>query len=680
MGTSRSPLTSPFTADEREQLKYYAERLIREYTQKYTLDSLEAFREARLTLYEDFIKTYVSYNAKSPDELRYTSFLRSAWGRELLHQNSEVRVFSKMREEWDITVLGYLFEFLRGFLVSVEGGKIKLLYEKAGDFRSKSGAVFTPYEICELMIGNALQLFMRKNQDKRIVPDVLDPASGGGAFLIAFARALKAQFQTIEIEDIVLQHLYGIDVDPEAVSISLMSLWCLIGKSDLDPKRLECNFVAGNSLLPHNAPEKFHPINWDKKFPAIRKNGGFNIVIGNPPYVRQEKIRDLKPYLNNYESYSPTADLYIYFFEKGIELLKQGGILSFIASNSFLHTRSARPLRIFLKKNVRISDFFDAFQGPVFNAGVTPCILTLQKSAPGGSIQINAGGEIPLKCLEDRGWNFLSEKYLQLLGKFDRWPEKLEDFCTVYFCIKPGRVQDFVLNDKQISNLKLEEQLFQPVLRGADVKQYTQPVPKMKLLFPYHPVTFERLDISSIMERFPRVYQYLLERRESLEARDDFQRNKDHMGWYELRPCKYYPEFRQTKILTPDICHTNSFTIDTQGHFCLDTIFMILPITESISLDFLLGFLNSRPVELFLKMTCSSLGNRGFRYKKQFLEKIPIPRFEKGLMKQIGNLARESLNRENALHQAEIDQLVFQVLTFGEEEIQLVDRFLQGLP
>ncbi len=679
MGTVQSPQGSPFTADERIQIKELAEKLIRSHIQKNHLTEEEAFQETRLALYEDFIATYLARNANFPPDFKYHDIILSLWGRRTTIQVPELEIFKKLRPEWDINALGYLFEFLRGLQARVEGDKVKLEAEKGGSFRSKTGAVFTPYEICQKIAENAFHLFLDTHLGSETIPDVLDPACGGGAFLIAAARVLHSRVLTSTLKDIVLQHLFGIDIDPEAVFIAILSLWGLIGDPNLDLTALTCNIFAGNTLLPKDAPELLHPLAWEKIFPNVLKGGGFDFVIGNPPYVRQEKIRDIKPFLEHYKSYSPTADLYVYFFEKGIDLLKPGGFLSFITSNSFLRTRSARPFRVFLKESIRITDFYDAFQGPVFAAGVTPCILTVQKSAPSGTVRINEDKEISQTSLEDRAWNFLPNSYLQVLGKMDQCHTTLVDHCAVYFCIKPGRVEDFVLTPAQISRLKLEESLFQPVLRGTDVKQYVQPVPKVNILFPYNESAFERMDWQIIAEKFPQIHDYLLNRRESLEARDDYQRNKDHMMWYELRPCNYYPEFRQPKILTPDICHTNSFTLDTRGYFCLDTIFMIRPKETAIPIEFWAGFLNSRPVEFFLKMTSTSLGKRGFRYKKQFLEKIPVPNFEKDTIKQISNLARENISLENALRQPEIDHIICRSFAFSADEIQLADRFLQGL-
>ncbi len=664
MGASQPPKGSPFTADERIQIKACVERLIQERVRKTRAIATDSFQETRLALYENFIKTYLAHTANFPPNFNYHAIIETLGEWKTGAQVPEIELFLKLRNEWDITMLGYLFEFLRGFQVSVAEGKVELVTERAGHFRSQTGSVFTPYDICEKMMGNAFQYFENAHHDQKLIPNVLDPACGGGAFLIAVVRALSIKYSKVEMQDLVLTHLHGIDVDPEAVFISRLSLWGLIGDPKLDPKRLTQKILAGNTLLAKEAPK-------------VLKAGDFDIVIGNPPYVRQEKIRDLKSFLAGYKSFSPTADLYVYFFEKGVDLLKPGGILSFIASNSFLRTHSARPLRMFLKENVRILDFYDSFQGPVFAAGVTPCILTLQKSPPSGHIRINDGEEMPQSSLEDRAWSFLPEKYLQLLRKMDQCPSRLVDFCDVYFCIKPGRVQDLVLAPVQISDLGLEEALFQPVLRGTDVKQYRQPVPKVKIFFPYDGTTFERLDWQVIAKKYPQIHQYLLERRGSLEGRDDYQRNKDHMMWYELRPCNYYPEFRHPKILTPDICHSNSFTLDAQGHLCLDTIFMIRPRDKVIPIEFWVGFLNSPSQEFFMKMTCSSLGTKGFRYKKQFLEKIPVPNLSPALVDQIARLTRENLNQQMPALQEEIDHLLFQTFGFSEKDAQILREFLQ---
>jgi hypothetical protein len=573
-------------------------------------------------------------------------------------------------------LLGYLFEFLRAVVVVPrDDGQFALEQNPQDTSRSSNGFVFTPYAICKKMVMNALSFFDQENAVMKRFPQVIDPACGGGAFLIAFARVLAGSALEIPMEDVIQQAIFGVDLDLEAVHITRWSLWCLAGSPDLDPEVFEENIAAGNSILPLDAPRKLDPFQWDLHFATIMEAGGFDVVIGNPPYVRQEKIRLLKPYLQNYQSYSATADLYVYFYDLGIKILKQGGILSLITSNSFLRTKSARPLRGFLSEKTRILDFFDAFQEVVFEANVTPCILTVQKSPAGGLIRVNEEELTPQNCLGSGPWSFLPAAYFNLLAKIQEQGTSLAELCDVYFCIKPGRVGDFVLEAGKIKQLGLEEDFFQPVLRGTDIKQYGTPRPQKEIFFPYTEGTFARIEFEEISENCPRLADYLSERSSQLEARDDYRRNQDHMKWYELRPCNYYSAFRQPKVVTPDICRHNCFTVDYGGHLCLDTIFMIRPKTETLPLEFLAGYLNSCVVEFFLKMTSSSLGAQGFRYKKQFLGKIPVIT-EENFVIAVSACAQQNLREEAATRQEEINGDVCNAFHLTPEEREIISQFL----
>ena len=181
---------------------------------------------------------------------------------------------------------------------------------------------------------------------------------------------------------ILRNNLFGVDIDPQAVEITMMSLYlkALEGeKSQLPPKQsllpeLKYNIICGNSLIgsdfykneqlaliDEEETSRVNVFDWETGFPQIMKAGGFDAVIGNPPYVRQESLAEFKEYFQkHYESFDGVADLYVYFMEKGLRLVREGGYYGIIVSSSFLRTTFAESLRAFLKKTaavLRIVDF-----------------------------------------------------------------------------------------------------------------------------------------------------------------------------------------------------------------------------------------------------------------------------------------------------------------------------------
>jgi hypothetical protein len=275
--------------------------------------------------------------------------------------------------------------------------------------KKKMGVYYTPKVIVEYMCRESLFYYLLSKLEgrvseeglKRFVRDgdvsgvmglegeidrllsevkVCDPACGAGAFLVGMleeiVRLRRVVGRVSEIEAKkggIERSLYGIDIDGRAVEVSKMRLWFSliesVGKVIIIPmNELRFNVVAGNALL--EFPEGSECV--------------FDIVVGNPPYVRHEKIKELKPFLQRagYRVFTSTADLYVYFYERGYQLLKERGILSYITSNKWLRAEYGRRLREFLGSEVSILEIIDFSGCKVFEVAVDTCILTFRKEKP----------------------------------------------------------------------------------------------------------------------------------------------------------------------------------------------------------------------------------------------------------------------------------------------------------
>ncbi len=198
---------------------------------------------------------------------------------------------------------------------------------------------------------------------------IVDPACGSGAFLIAVFDYLAAEYKRVaerlaalgetvdasEVDrEILAGNLHGVDLNPEPVEITKLSLWLKTAKRGKLLQDLEQSIKCGNSLIA-DKNEHGRAFDWQAEFPEIFARGGFDIVLGNPPYVRQETIKPFKPYLaKHFAVYSGAADLYAYFYEKGFELLRPGGRLGYISSSTFLRTGSGQNLRRYLRTRAAI--------------------------------------------------------------------------------------------------------------------------------------------------------------------------------------------------------------------------------------------------------------------------------------------------------------------------------------
>jgi type I restriction-modification system DNA methylase subunit len=224
---------------------------------------------------------------------------------------------------------------------------------------------------------------------------IVDPACGSGAFLIAAFDYLAAEYRRVaerlaalgeavdasEVDrEILAGNLHGVDVNPEPVEITKLSLWLKTAKRGKQLQGLEQSIKCGNSLIA-DKNEHGRAFDWRAEFPEIFARGGFDIVLGNPPYVRQETIKPFKPYLaKQFAVYSGAADLYAYFYEKGFELLRPGGRLGYISSSTFLRTNSGEPLRNYLRTRAEIESVVDFGDLQIFEGVTTyPAIITMRR-------------------------------------------------------------------------------------------------------------------------------------------------------------------------------------------------------------------------------------------------------------------------------------------------------------
>lgn len=326
---------------------------------------------------------------------------------------------------------------------------------------------------------------------------------------------------------------------------------------------------------------------WDLEFPEVfidlrrrdwAENPGFDAVIGNPPYVRQEGLGEDKPFFREtYRAYHGTADLYVFFVECGLSLLRRSGQFGMITSNKFMRANYGTALRQHLSENVYIRQIVDFALLPVFpEATVRTAILLAEKMPSGGRDTVFApvrtldfvsldaevaevGRKLPANALQGRSWGLTSTGEAYLLEKLEQDAILLNDYVAgeIHFGIKTGFNEAFVI-DAEIRARLVEEdpksaEIIRPVLIGSDIERYEINFNQRFLIW-----TYVGVDI----KRYPAVARYLEQFRERLEQRWD---KGDH--WYELRPCTYYDDFLRPKIIYPDIAETCRFAYDESGFF-----------------------------------------------------------------------------------------------------------------
>jgi adenine-specific DNA-methyltransferase len=429
--------------------------------------------------------------------------------------------------------------------------------------------------------------------------------------------------------------------------------------------------------------------------------GGFDIVIANPPYIRQEDIKEQKPELKRYFTcYTGTSDIYIYFYERGIQLLKPGGTLTYISSNKYFRTGYGEKLRILIGQKTQLIQIIDFGDAPVFDAITYPsiiifnnvikqenqlCALVWKDKTPIDQFEsiISRGGiKITQSELGSGCWIFEAPITHRLLEKLNETGQPLGRYVDeqIFRGILTGLNEAFIVNrnlrDKLIKENSSADKLLKPFLRGKDIKRWRVEFAEQYLIsiessdnrdHPWSGKPMAKAE-SIFSEAYPSIYKWLLPQKEKLIKRED-----QGKYYWELRPCKYWGEFNKNKIVYQEIATYPHFAFDESRALTSKTAFFI----PSDDL-FLLGILNSSLVLWFLKNTCSSIQGGALTMQTIYLSKVPIvtPSTQQPIIELVREILR-TINNDNSTdvekQQRQIDEIVYQLYSLTPDEIELVE-------
>ena len=396
----------------------------------------------------------------------------------------------------------------------------------------------------------------------------------------------------------------------------------------------------------------------------------FDIVIGNPPYIRQEKIKHYKTvFAQNYkEVFSGTADILVYFYALGHQLLREKGTLTFITSNKFYRANYGENLRKFLSQKSKIKQIIDFGDAPVFEAAAYASINILQKDLPNGNkarvwtfpqyekvTDFQSGFnrlsfELAQSELIKDSWHFEKPEILRLLENIKSKGTPLGEYVKgrFYYGIKTGFNEAFVVDqetrDKLIAEHQSSRDVLKPYLRGRDVKRWKANNPNLWLVyipwhFPLH--TDKSIKGASIkaekeFERsYPAIFRHLLKFKDELSARNTSETGIRY-EWYALQRfgADSWREFEERKIMIPAIERKTAYAIDETGFFSNDKT----SICVTDEPQFLTAILNSSVLWWFIKQTASSKQNGYFEFKPMYVSALPIPEISKEKQKPFENL------------------------------------------
>jgi hypothetical protein len=606
-------------------------------------------------------------------------------------------------------VLGQVYEQFLGKVIRLTDGHRAKVEEKP-EVRKAGGVYYTPGYIVDYIVRQTVGKLV---EDHTPAPDgpvsrlrILDPACGSGSFLIGAYQFLldwhlagyvasdpekwrkrrvlhrtaagEWVLSLAERKRILLDNLYGVDIDAQAVEVTKLSLLlkvlegdpgALSGQLSLLPERalpdLGDNIKCGNSLIGpdfYEQPSLFgragrdvpaerlydigeqlrvNAFDWRAEFKDIMAAGGFDAVIGNPPYVRQEVLKEYKGYFEAaYQTFRSTADLYVGFMEKGHALLRPNGRFGMIVSNKWLRAAYGKPLREFLAREVTIEQIVDFAGLPVFpQATVRTIVIISRSSTPTGEtirylapvsqqefqtvldsqriqelVEVK-GIDLDHSGLTPEGWSLISQSASNLVYRLREKAVPLKDYIPenrTYRGLITGLNEAFILTENQRQEIIAEDpksaEIIKPVLGGREVRRYGIDSKGKYIIWTY---------IGVPIKRYPAIFRHLKSFQSQLEPRWD----KGNY-WWELRACDYYDKFEQPKIIYPDIATTCRFTLDTDGYFSTNTTYFI-PGDDL----YLLGLLNSSLAQFYFTQVCAGLegGDTVYlRFFGQYLDGFPV--------------------------------------------------------
>lgn len=487
--------------------------------------------------------------------------------------------------------------------------------------------------------------FWREYRSKVLSIKVIDPACGSGAFLIAAYDYLKKELDEIndriadlkgrtqelfdgdEMYDASLENeylikcLYGVDLNPESVEISKLSLWLRTLTKDKPLTNLDDNIKSGNSIT---------EFDFNEEFSEVFAKGGFDVVIGNPPYVRQESLKDIKTILEEkYATYIGTADLYCYFYELGIRLLKTGGVLGYITSNKWLRINYGKNIRKMLNEYY-IIEIEDHGKVKMFvDAGVDTNIIVVKKiNRQNTQVKIVLTEENN-KTFETNQSNFSEDGYLFLDNRLKIVKEKIDNIgkplgewsIEVNRGVLTGLNDAFTIDKEKYNELikkdRKNKEILVPLLRGQDIRRYEINYKDLYLINTHNGYKLSDEKIPEIeIDDYPSIKEYLNEFEPALSKRGDKGKTP-----YNLRNCAYLEEFNKEKIVYGQISKIPKFSYDLSKFILNDTAFII----TGEKLKYLLVMLNSNLIWKATMLFYSGIVlSSGIKLGKNSISKIPI--------------------------------------------------------
>ncbi|MEI6654448.1 MAG: DNA methyltransferase [Verrucomicrobiota bacterium] len=547
---------------------------------------------------------------------------------------------------------------------------------------------------------------------------IVDPACGSGAFLIQALNRLVEEYRWVIAEkerieggrglfdqdsiirSILSHNIYGVDINQESVEITKLALWLHTAAPGKPLCALDSNIRCGNSLVgpdfanfyderhqtlfgaaDENERDRINTFDWRAAFPEVFSHGGFDCVIGNPPYIKLQHFRraqdDVAAYLvdarnpNGSPLYASTQsgnfDMYLPFIEKGICLLRPEGRMGYIAPNVWMVNEYGKPLRQHVRHTRTLDRWLDFKSYQVFDEAITYTALQFFSGNPADALTCafapdgNAAavdwqnadripyGELP----EEEAWTLAPRAEMELIGRLNancsnlgsqEWTKQIfQGLITsadaIYQLKRVGRDE---YQNKAGNIVSIEDSLMKPLVSGPEAKRYLQPITDTYVLFPYNlKATRPRLFSEEEMRRqYPNSWSYLQVHEQVLRQRENSA--FDDSEWYRFGRNQSIDKQEDPKLIVAQTVPSLRICYDAQGQFFLNNVRVNGILTENPkNAWYLLGILNAPVCDFVFRRTAKAKEGGYYEANKQFIAPLPIPDAPPEQRAEVGGLARE---------------------------------------
>ncbi|MBU5690349.1 MAG: N-6 DNA methylase, partial [Candidatus Aenigmarchaeota archaeon] len=585
--------------------------------------------------------------------------------------------------------------------------------------------------IVDYIVQNTLGELLKDKKVDASKIRVLDPACGSGSFLIKAFDVLNEYYKNKDKNyeqtklgkdalpyskklEILQNNIFGVDLDKQAVEIAQLNLLLKVAEKGKRLPLLKKNIKCGNSLIDDHNVAGDKAFKWEEEFKEIMDEGGFDVVIGNPPYFTMQstgiKIQSYFSSSSRWKDvYRGQSDILYYFIIQGLRLLKNGGFLGFITSRYWLENKWSDKLREFILNNTKITKIIDFRDFYIFSdANIHTCIIIIQKEN-NNLKRIN--NQIKYKNLKNKIndiykflhsnesnsikqgelkaeniWVFDENK--NIIKKIEQNSIKLGELCFVSKGMDTGFNKAFIIDEKIIQNENIEKQILKRVLKNSDISRYFIKDSKLYLIYTTNDVK---------IENFKNTKKWLEKFKKELTNRWEYRRGG--CTWFRISTLRSKNLFdsAKEKIYTPYRSSKNNFALDDKNFYGMTDTTIIVNKKESTSLKYLLGILNSKLMNFYVIVTGKKKGT-SYEYFADYLKQIPIKlcseKDEKLVIENVKKIItlfnklneigdkktdeRAKIEEEIKKTDAEIDELVYKIYGITEEEKKIIEESLEG--